>query len=106
MKWYEATVHKRVRTGTDATRNPVYELQATDTKVLVRTAPMTPRHESTEGNQFDVVERTFLTKAKKDLMEGAAALEIGDELYEVVRLAEWQEPIASRVKRCKPWASS
>ena len=101
MKWYEATVYERVQTGTDATRNPTYELSETDTVILVRTAPMSPRHDSTEGNQFDIVERTFLTKASKSLLEGAAALEIGDDLYEIERIAEWGDPIALRVKRCK-----
>ena len=101
MKWYEATVYERVEVGTDATRNPIYELNETPTKLLVRTAPKAPRHDATEGNQFDIVERTFLTKARKSLLEGAAALEIGGELYEIEHVAEWQEPIAIRVKRSK-----
>ena len=101
MKWYEATIHKRVRTGTDATHNPTYELQETETVILVRTAPMAPRHDSTEGNQFDLVERTFLTKARAELLEDAAAIEVCGELYEVERVATWGNPIALRVKRCK-----
>jgi len=101
MRWYEATVYERVQVGTDATRNPIYELRETDRVILVRTAPAAPRHDSTEGNQFDIVGRTFLTKARKELLEGAAALEVGGELYEIERIAEWQEPIAVRVKRCK-----
>jgi hypothetical protein len=101
MKWYEATVYERVQVGTDATRNPITELAETDTVILVRTAPMAPRHDATEGNQFDIVERTFLTKAQKSLVEGAAALMVGGELYEVEHVAEWGDPIAIRVKRCK-----
>lgn len=102
MKWYEATIYERVEIGVDATRNPIYELNETLRTVLVRSAPMAPRHNSTEGNEFDVVERTFLTKAKKALLEDAAALAVDGELYEIERIAEWQDPIAIRVKRCKP----
>ena len=102
MRWYEATVHELVRTGTDATRNPIFELRETNKVVLVRHAPMEAVHNDTEGNQFDVIERTFLTKSRKELLEGAAALSIDGDLYDIVRVSEWGDPVAVRVKRCKP----
>jgi len=105
MRWYAAKVYRREQTGTDATRNPTYELFDTGETILVRTAPMAPRHNDTAGNQFDVVERTFLTKAAKSAVDGAAALEVCGEPYEVLRISEWGDPIAIRVRRCKPWGS-
>lgn len=101
MKWYRAAIYERAVTGEDATHNPITELVKTDRTVLVRTAPRSAIHDSTEGNEFDKVERTFLTKAAPSLLEGAAALEVGGVIYEVEGMSVWDAPIALKVKRCK-----
>ena len=102
MRWFEAIVYKRAQVDVDGVKNPVYELQPTDTPILVRTAPISPRENSTEGNEFHIIERTFLTKAQKALVEDAVVLEIGSERYDIERIATWQDPIAIRVKQVKP----
>lgn len=99
MKWFRAKIYERVETGRDATNNPVYELQATDKAILVRTAPQEPSRDDTEGNRFDLVNRTFLTKAKMSLLENAAAIEVGGILYSLESVSAWDAPIALKVKR-------
>lgn len=99
MKWYRAKIYERVETGRDATNNPVYELQATDKTILVRTAPQTPNRDNTEGNRFDLVNRTFLTKAQMSLLEDAAAIEVDGILYSLESVSAWDAPIALKVKR-------
>ena len=101
MRWYEATVYEAVQTGTDATRNPTYELVGTDRVLLVRNAPRSYARDSTEGNAHDYEERTFVTKADPALVEGAAAIEVGGALYDVVGVSSRESPIALRVRRCK-----
>ena len=102
MRWYDAHAYELVQIGTDDTRNPICELRPMDRVVLVRTAPVAPRHDANEGNRFDAIERTFLTKARKALLDGVAAIEVGGILYEVEGVAEWGDAIAIRAKRCKP----
>lgn len=99
MKWYRATIYENVETGRDKTNNPIYELQATDKSILVRTAPQAPDRENTEGNRFDLVNRTFLTKAQMSLLEGAAAIEVCGVLYSLESVSTWDAPIALKVKR-------
>lgn len=99
MKWYRAIIYERVETGRDATHNPVYELQATDKTILVRTAPQAPSRDDTEGNRFDLVSRTFLTKAHTSLLEDAAAVEVNGVLYSLESVSAWDTPIALKVKR-------
>lgn len=99
MKWYRATIYENVETGRDATNNPIYKLQATDKTILVRTAPQAPSRDNTEGNRFDLVNRTFLTKAQMSLLEGAAAIEVNGVLYSLESVSAWDAPIALKVKR-------
>ena len=99
MKWFRAILYERVEAGRDATNNPVYELQATDKTILVRTAPQAPSRDSTEGNRFDLVNRTFLTKAQMSLLENIAAIEVGGILYSLESVSAWDAPIALKVKR-------
>lgn len=99
MKWYRAKIYERVETGRDATNNPVYELQATDKTILVRTAPQVSKRDNTEGNRFDLVNRTFLTKAQMSLLDGAAAIEVAGVLYSLESVSSWEAPVALKVKR-------
>lgn len=101
MKWFRATTYKRVQTGTDATRNPVYELQATGDSILVRSAPCSPSRDSTDGNAFDLIERTFITRAAPEFLEGIAAIEVGGVLYGFDGMMRDAAPTAMRVRRCK-----
>lgn len=101
MRWYRALTYRRVEVGTDETRNPVFELQETEHPILIRTALWVPSHDSTSGNQFDMVRRTFLTKSKPELLEGIAAIKVSGVLYEVEDMTHEAASTAVRVKRCK-----
>lgn len=105
MRWYEATLYGLEQTGTDATRNPICELAPKEGAVLVRTAPMAPRRDDEEGNRFDVLERTFLTKCAPSLLEDAAAVEVRGVLYDIVEVSSWNEQggaVAIRARKAKP----
>lgn len=100
MKWYRADTYRRVRVGTDATRNPVTRLEPTGESILVRTAPWATRDGGGDGNRYDEAERTLLTMADPSLLDGVAALGMGGELYEVVRVTRGATPAAVTVGRC------
>lgn len=101
MRWYRALTYKRVQVGTDETRNPVFELQETGDSILVRTALYAPTHDATDGNQFDMVQRTFLTKSRAELLQDVVAIKVRGVLYEVESMTQEAMPTAVRVKRCK-----
>ena len=101
MKWLRALIYERKEVGVDDTNNPITELTETDRSILVRSGMWKPMHDSTEGNQFDFVERTFLTKAKPELLDGAVALKVHGVVYTVESITCESNPIAIRVKRCK-----
>ncbi|RVU97059.1 hypothetical protein EII22_08990 [Coriobacteriales bacterium OH1046] len=101
MRWYEAVLHESVQTGTDVLGNPVYELRGTDRAILVRTAPRGAVRNRTEGNQFSVEERTLITCAAAEAIEGAAAIEVGGVLYDIVGISSREGPISLRARRCK-----
>ena len=92
MRWYRALIYKRVQVGTDETRNPVFELQETGDSILV---------DATDGNQFDMVQRTFLTKSRPELLQDVVAIKVRGVLYEVESMTQEAMPTAVRVKRCK-----
>lgn len=100
MKWYKAVTYRRAKVGTDATRNPVTRLEPTGASVLVRTAPWAPKPGGSDGNRHDAAERTLLTMADPALLDGVAAVELGGELYEVVRVTRGAVPAAVTVGRC------
>lgn len=100
MRWYRALAYKRVQVGTDEMRNPIYELKEEGT-ILVRAALYAPVHDATEGNQFDVESRTFLTRARCDLLDGVVAIKVHGVLYSVEGMTRDATPTALRVKRCK-----
>lgn len=101
MRWYRAETYRNTMTGTDETHNPTYELQPTGETILVRSAPWKPSHDSTEGNQFDMVQRTFLTRARPDLLDGVVAIKVRGALYEVTGMNHEAVPTAISVRRCK-----
>lgn len=99
MRWYRAITYRRVQTGTDETRNNVYELEEVGS-ILVRTPPWAPVKDDTAGNRFDLVERTFLTKASPKLLEGVAAVRVRGVLYAVDSVTGDMPTIAVNVRRC------
>lgn len=101
MRWYRATTYRRVEVGKDATRNPVTELRETGESVLVRTPPWSAERDDTDGNRFDMVNRTFLTKASPKLLEGIAAVRVRGVLYSVEGVNHDAPTTAIRVGRCK-----
>lgn len=101
MRWYKAITYRRVKTGTDETRNPVYELEETGGSILVRTPPWVPTKDETAGNRFDLVERTFLTKADPKLLEGVAAIRVRGALYAVDSVTGDMRTLAVNVRRCE-----
>lgn len=106
MKWYRAELLASVQVGVDETHNPAYETLPTGKHVLVRVAPWSRSHVSTEGNGFDMVERTFLTKAPASSFDGISAIEMGGARYDIERVMIDGGQTAVRVRRCdKPWDS-
>lgn len=101
MKWNRAIAYERVQIGEDDTHNPVYELQAKEETILVRTALYAPVQDNTEGNRFDMVHRTFLTRARPELLEGVVAIKIHGVLYDIEGMTYDATPTALRVKRSK-----
>lgn len=101
MRWYRAITYRRVEVGKDATRNPVTELRETDESILVRTPPWSSERDETEGNRFDMVRRTFLTKASAKLLEGVAAIRVRGALYTVDGVNHEAHTTAISVRRCK-----
>lgn len=100
MRWYRAVAYARVEVGKDETRNPVTNLVETGKSILVRAAPWAPTTSETEGNRFDMVSRTFLTKASPSLLEGAAAIKVRGALYEIDHINHEAPTTAISVRRC------
>lgn len=100
MRWYRALTYKREQTGTDETRNPVFRLVETGEHILVRTPPWMPVLDETEGNRFSMVERTFLTKSRPELLEGVAAIKVRGVLYSVESVTHEAPTVAVNVRRC------
>lgn len=101
MKWYRAKTYARTEVGTDALHNPIFEEIETGESILVRLAPTASNHDSTEGNSFDEVERTYLTKARRSLLEDISSIEVKGRRYEVIHVTIDSDPSAIRVRRCK-----
>lgn len=97
MKWHKAKTFRLEQTSTDELGIPVEELVETGDEILVRSAPWKPIHDSTEGNEFDYVERTFITRAKAELLDGIDAIQVGDTLYEVKGITRESNPKMIRV---------
>ncbi len=106
MRWYRAILYVSVQVGTDETCNPVCEIIPTGDYVLVRTAPWTRSHVSTEGNQFDMVSRTFLTKSPSSKLEGVSEIEVAGVAYKVEGVSHDGRETVIKVGRCdKSWGS-
>lgn len=101
MKWSRAILCEKNQTGTDETHNPIFEVVETEKHIQVRTALWIPTHDSAEGNQFDEERRTFLTKARRNLLDDVFALKVRGVLYEIESIMEDSSPIVIRVKRSK-----
>lgn len=101
MRWYDATLYESVEVGRDATRKPVCELRPMDQCILVRTVPRSATRDATEGNAFDMEERTLVTTADLSLVSGAVACEVGGARYDIVGVSSRESLVALRVRRCK-----
>lgn len=101
MRWYRAITYERVEVGVDATRNPVTELRETGESILVRTPPWSAEAGGSDGNRFDMVNRTFLTKASAKLLDGIAAIRVRGVLYAVDGVNGDAHVTAISVSRCK-----
>lgn len=107
MRWYRAELCASVQIGTDATRNPICEVVPTGRSVLVRTAPWARTHVAVDGNNFDVIERTYLTKSPASAFDGIAVVMVAGESYEIEHVTRDGPQTAVKVRRCdKPWESS
>lgn len=102
MQWFEASVFERAETGKDVLGHPTTELADAGRTVLVRVAPWSAARDSEDGNWFDSIERTFLTKAAPSLLEGCAALSVNGALYEVEGINGDARTTAIKAKRVKP----
>lgn len=104
MKWYRARAFRREQTGTDELRNPVCStVEAFD--FFVRLGPCHGVRSSTEGNAFDSVSRTLLTKRPSADFDGICNIEVRGCAYEVENVMRDGDTTVVSVKRCKPWAS-
>lgn len=104
MKWYRATAYRREQTGTDELRNPVCStVEAFD--FFVRLGPAHKVRNDTEGNAFDSVSRSLLTKRPAADFDDVCNVEVRGCSYEVENVMRDGDTTVVGVKRCKPWAS-
>lgn len=104
MKWYRAKAFRREQTGTDELHNPVCStVEAFD--FFVRLGPFHGVHSGTEGNAFDSVARTLLTKRPATDFADVCGVEVKGASYEVENVMADGDATVVSVKRCKPWAS-
>ncbi len=104
MKWYRATALKREQTGTDELRNPICStVDAFD--FFVRFGPAHRVRSDTEGNAFDSVSRSLLTKRPATDFSGVCGVKVRGASYEVENVTTDGETTVVGVKRCKPWDS-
>lgn len=107
MRWYKAELFASVQVGIDATRNPICEVVPTGRSVLVRTAPWARTHVAVDGNGFDVIERTYLTKSPASAFDGVGVIRVAGEAYDIERVTRDGPQTAVKVRRCdKQWESS
>lgn len=86
MRWYEAKVFALEEVKRDTVGTAVCEPVQTGT-VLVRPAPWnTSEGEGDEGNAYECVRRTFMTKASHEAFADVAYIEVGCKRYEVKKL--------------------
>ena len=102
MRWYEAKVLAAVPSGVDELGHEESRLEDTGRVILVRAAPRTVSKDMSDGNRFGYVDRTFMTRARADMLEGIKALKVLGETYGVVRVASMDGPFAIATRRVKP----
>ncbi|WP_322152992.1 hypothetical protein [Paratractidigestivibacter sp.] len=103
MKWYGATAYKSEQTGEDELHNPVCStVEAFG--FFVRLGPSHKVRSDTEGNAFDSVSRSLLTKRPSADFDGICNVEVRGCSYEVENVMRDGDTTVVSVKRCKPWA--
>lgn len=100
MRWYEATAYESVQTGEDELHNPVCKLKEAFT-FGVRYTPYVPTHDQTEGNNFDLISRTFFTRLHVKQLNGVVAIKVKDQMYSVDDLMVDGVYTAIRVRKAK-----
>ena len=71
----------------------------------MRLGPFHGVRNGTEGNAFDSVSRSLLTKRPSADFDGICNVEVKDCAYEVENVMRDGDTTVVSVKRCKPWAS-
>lgn len=82
MRWYEAKLYALQPVGVDQLGKDVCEPSMIGT-VFVRPAPWGTTAQENEGNAYDYVRRTFVSKAAHGIFDGLAYIEVQGEQYEV-----------------------
>lgn len=100
MRWYEAIAYKSIQTGEDELHNPVCKLEEAFT-FSVRHTPYVPTHDQTEGNNFDLVSRTFFTRLDAKQFDGVVSVKVKNQMYSVDDLMVDGIYTAIRVRKAK-----
>lgn len=101
MRWYEANVYALKEVGRDVVGTAVCEPELTGT-VLVRPTPWgTTPEDGNEGNAYDYVRRTFLTRAPHEAFAGSVYIETMGERYTVKKMAYSLGMSMIVAERCK-----
>ena len=100
MRWYEAIAYKSIQTGEDELHNPVCKLEEAFT-FSVRHTPYVPTNDQTEGNNFDLVSRTFFTRLDAKQFDGVVSVKVKNQMYSVDDLMVDGIYTAIRVRKAK-----
>lgn len=100
MRWYEAELHALEEVGCDELGTPVCEPRPAGT-VLVRPAPWAARDGGGKGNAYDVVRRTFITKAPPEALAGVAYIDFAHKRYEVEEVSHAPGTVVITASRSK-----
>lgn len=106
MKWYRMNLYRNKVTGKDVLGVETSEPEKIGT-IMVRIAPYNAPHQEIEGNSFNMIERSFLTKATTYKLFEVTEFEVAEKRYRVTNICDLEsgETIITG-RRSKPCPST
>lgn len=101
MRWLDATLYEAAESGRDKTGKPTAEPRMRG-RAMVRETARVPSRDSTEGNQFDAVERTYFSRNPIGDFDGVRWIEVSGVRYSVMHVAMVGKDTAIVARKCKP----
>lgn len=104
MKRYVASAYGLAQTGTDELGNPVCTT-VERFRFEVRMGPWHKELTREAGNDFNLVERSLVTRADAGRFEGVTRVRARGREYEVTNVMRDADRTVLTVKEAKPWQS-